>query len=123
MKEVIERAVENDYKLPQTTIGHVGTWSTNGFREWYKGLSIYELIFGTNLVECLVGEGKRGQCIEVGCDGYYKANSFRCGDYQYPANECKYFKGYRGADYHLQEMLKIRMDIEKLKEYLRGLSK
>jgi hypothetical protein len=102
MKEAIEKAKKNNF-------------NEDDYRD-----CIYQLIFGTNFIECVL-EGRERICQEnkQNCDADINE---QCIGFQTPEfqNTCEY---RITADYHRQQMAKkeVCMDVEKLKDYVRGL--
>ena len=116
MKQAIEKAIENDYDIVQAAVGlaeeaceedkeHVYILDED---EGYHVLNIYQCIFGTNLVECLVGEGYY-VCISTAfCDD---CNEFG-EDKECASNQLQ------NADYHRSQMANLP-DIKAIKQYIK----
>jgi hypothetical protein len=148
MKYAIETAIKNEFNL--YGIKECTTWFLHdgqqggkdnclvidntydlfdgkGRRGTKHHLQLRELTFGTDFIDKLVGEGKPdcgaycGKCaksmrlIQTLIDeGKLTCKGKHDGDW------CKYLLSWQDADYHRREMANIK-DIEKLKEYIRGL--
>lgn len=147
MKVAFEKAIGNKFNirslLPEKERKyHINEW---GFKDdcliiyyeigdgslFFFKTSIYHLIYGTNLIKCLVGEPKKccGECLQNGGERQRKYKWVFCSlgffgkEVRYK-EECNSFQvadsDKYSASYHLREMSTIR-DIELLKEYVRGL--
>jgi hypothetical protein len=135
MKEVIEKAIKNGFEMPMYDkrtkylkcytykYGVSITTTKNAHGGW---IGYHELIFGTDFIDRLVGKGGLSKiCCNCSHAQFvnHTNNLIKCEFHslQKAGNTCGNFEPIiKSADYHLQKMSTIR-DIEKLKEYVRGL--
>lgn len=114
MKKAIEKAIENGFITTHEV--------TRGEIPLNTDMGVYFLVFGTDFIDKLVGDGKAFY--------YCKKNTFRYnrGCVQ---DQCDCDEGWENcehrisiyidtADYHRQKLSNIK-DIEKIKEYVDGL--
>jgi hypothetical protein len=85
--------------------------NTDGLtRTNYRHYSLHGLIFATPFIECLVGEGS--------CSNNQTPET--CTTWKYCNIKCEDCSLHNNADYHRQQMANMK-DVEKLKDYVRGL--
>jgi hypothetical protein len=90
--------------------------NVTSYSNWEE-VDIYRLLFGTPFIDKTVGKEivcdlTKEKCIIKGCADYINSG----------IGPCTHIALCNLADYHLTQMLKIRMDIDKLKEYVINLT-